>query len=133
VKVSYDTRMTRLHAKAWLFERESGFSTAYIGPSNLTHSALHEGLEWNVRPSQVHSTDLLERFRAAFETYWSDDHFVPYQREEFVAAVKRERSDQTIDSTPFDIVPFEYQRAMLDALRVERERHDRWHNLVGSP
>src|SRR5579859_4205388 len=130
VKVSYDTRMTRLHAKAWLFERESGFSTAYIGSSNLTHSALHEGLEWNVRLSQVHSTDLLERFRAAFETYWSDDHFVPYVRNEFVAAVKRQKPGGTIDFTPFDIVPFEYQRAMLDALRVERERHGRWQNLV---
>jgi HKD family nuclease len=69
VKVSYDTRMTRLHAKAWLFVRDSGFSTAYIGSSNLTHSALHEGLEWNVRLSQVHSSALLDRFRAAFETY----------------------------------------------------------------
>jgi len=130
VKVSYDTRMTRLHAKAWLFERESGFSTAYIGSSNLTHSALHEGLEWNVRLSQVRSADLLERFRAAFETYWSDDHFLPYRRDEFVKAVKRERSDRTIDFTLFDIVPFEYQRAMLDTLRVERERHGRWRNLI---
>jgi superfamily II DNA or RNA helicase len=130
VKVSYDTRMTRLHAKAWLFERDSGFSTAYIGSSNLTHSALHEGLEWNVRLSQVHSDSLLERFRAAFETYWSDDRFVPYQRQVFVDAVKRERSIGTIDFTPFDIVPYEYQRDMLDRLTVERERHGRWHNLV---
>lgn len=130
VKVSYDTRMTRLHAKAWLFERDSGFSTAYIGSSNLTHSALHEGLEWNVRLSQVHSSDILERFRAAFATYWSDDHFVSYERDVFVDAVKRERIVGTIDFTPFDIVPFEYQRAMLDALRVERERHNRWRNLV---
>ncbi len=130
VKVSYDTRMTRLHAKAWLFERDSGFSTAYIGSSNLTHTALHEGLEWNVRLSEVHSDGLLERFRAAFETYWSDDHFVPYERDAFVAAVKRERPVGTIDFTPFDIVPYEYQRAMLDALLVERERHGRWHNLV---
>ncbi|GAC1445785.1 MAG: DEAD/DEAH box helicase [Chloroflexota bacterium] len=130
VKVSYDTRMTRLHAKAWLFHRDSGFSTAYIGSSNLTHSALHEGLEWNVRLSQVHSTDLLERFRAAFETYWSDVHFVPYQRDEFVGAVKRERAHQSIDFTPFDIVPYEYQRIMLDSLQVERERHGRRRNLV---
>lgn len=130
VKVSYDTRMTRLHAKAWLFERESGFSTGYIGSSNLTHAALHEGLEWNVRLSQVHSVRLLDRFRSAFETYWSDEHFVRYDRASFVAAVKRERSVGTIDFTPFDIVPFEYQRAMLNALLVERERHERWHNLV---
>ena len=41
---SYDTRTTRLHAKAWLFQRESGYSTAFIGSSNLTHSAMLDGV-----------------------------------------------------------------------------------------
>jgi hypothetical protein len=45
VRVSYDTSTTRLHAKAWLFHRSSGFSTTYIGSSNLTHSAQVTGLE----------------------------------------------------------------------------------------
>src|SRR3546814_15966942 len=31
IRVSYDTSSTRLHAKAWLFHRHSGYSTAYIG------------------------------------------------------------------------------------------------------
>jgi len=52
VKVSYEVGATRLHAKAWLFERNSHFSTAYIGSSNLTHTALHDGIEWNVRLTQ---------------------------------------------------------------------------------
>jgi HKD family nuclease len=51
IKVSYDTSSTRLHAKAWIFHRESGYSTAYIGSSNLTYSAQVLGLEWNVRVS----------------------------------------------------------------------------------
>ena len=33
-------RRHALHAKAWLFERNSGYHTAYVGSSNLTHSAL---------------------------------------------------------------------------------------------
>lgn len=130
VKVSYDTRSTRLHAKAWLFERASGFSTAYIGSSNLTQTALHDGLEWNVRLSQIQSPDLLDRFRGAFEVYWADPHIVPYDRDRFRAAIKREQRTSSPDMALFDVRPYEYQRAMLDALRVERERHNRWRNLV---
>ena len=43
VKVSYEVARTRLHAKAWLFHRQSGLHTAYIGSSNLTHTAQIKG------------------------------------------------------------------------------------------
>ncbi|HEX4865776.1 MAG TPA: phospholipase D-like domain-containing protein, partial [Acidimicrobiales bacterium] len=72
VKVSYETRTTRLHAKAWLFHRDTGFSTAYVGSSNLSKSALLDGLEWNVRLSTIEQGHLLETFRATFDEYWED-------------------------------------------------------------
>ncbi len=87
VRISYDDRRTRLHAKAWLFHRESGSHTAYIGSSNLSHAALHEGLEWNVRLAWRDSGPLLDKFRAAFESYWDSDEFEAFGPERYVERV----------------------------------------------
>ena len=78
VKVSYDTTQTRLHAKAWLFERATGFDTAYVGSSNLTHSALVDGLEWNVRVSATDNDAIVERIRRTFDQYWNEPDFESY-------------------------------------------------------
>ena len=77
IRVSYDESSTRLHAKAWLFHRSSGFSTAYIGSSNLTHSAQVSGLEWNVRVSAARNAPVVEKVAAVFESYWNGNDFVP--------------------------------------------------------
>lgn len=138
VRISYDDRRTRLHAKAWLFHRESGSHTAYIGSSNLSHAALHEGLEWNVRLAWRDSGPLLYKFRAAFESYWDSDEFEPFDpardRERVVKALAAQRGADG-DGAPalrFDLRPHPYQEPMLEALRVERERgHAR--NLLVAP
>lgn len=72
VKVQYDILRTRLHAKAWLFRRRTGFDTAYVGSSNLSRAALLDGVEWNVRLSRVATPTLMAKFAATFDTYWND-------------------------------------------------------------
>ena len=138
VRISYDDRRTRLHAKAWLFHRQSGSNTAYIGSSNLSHAALHEGLEWNVRLSWRDSAPLLSKFSAAFESYWEADEFVPYEpgrdRDRVVRALAAQRTsrENTAFALRLDTVPKHHQEPMLEALRMERERgHCR--NLVVAP
>ena len=139
VKISYETRMTRLHAKAWLFHRNSGFSTAYVGSSNLSKSAMLDGLEWNVRLSAVEHGHLLDTFRATFDEYWEDPAFEPYdpsnadERERLDRALADERGQPTdlpIEISTLEVRPWGYQSEILDELSAERELHGHHRNLV---
>jgi superfamily II DNA or RNA helicase/HKD family nuclease len=136
VKVSYDTQSTRLHAKAWRFRRATGYSTAYIGSSNLSKSALLDGVEWNVRLSEVGSPDVLEKFDATFAAYWASPEYEDYTatpehtaRFDGAIAVK---GDDTLDAPLafLEVEAWPHQREILEKLDAERQRHGRWTNLV---
>ncbi|MEX1105043.1 MAG: DUF3427 domain-containing protein [Ilumatobacteraceae bacterium] len=132
VRVSYDETTTRLHAKAWLFNRTSGFSTAYIGSSNLTHSAHVSGLEWNVRVSGARNPDVIDKMRAVFESYWESPDFVPYDPDEFAKHTTRAaRSGPLVYLSPVAITALPFQERLLEELAVERER-GRHRNLLVS-
>jgi len=128
VKVSYDTNTTRLHAKAWMFHRPTGFSTVYIGSSNLTFSAQVTGLEWNVRASQRLNPDLISAFDRTFATYWADPHFEEFDSEQFARATSVATATNDV-LTPFNIEPYPFQRQILESLQVERLKGHP-HNLV---
>lgn len=134
IRVSYETQATRLHAKAWLFERANGLSTIYVGSSNLSRAALVDGLEWNVRLSQAETPAMITRFRVAFEALWQDESVECYDRDDFVTALQKERGIQDGTSPnpiiSLDLNPYPFQRAILEKLDVERYRHDRWRNLI---
>lgn len=135
VKVSYDTQSTRLHAKAWMFRRDTGYSTAYIGSSNLSKAALVDGVEWNVRLSQAGSPEILEKFDATFDTYWESAEYEIYEPERdgerFDRAVAPEQGEgPEVPLFFLDVEPWPHQREMLEQLAVERERHQRFKNLV---
>lgn len=137
VRIQYDADRTRLHAKAWLFERRTGFATAYVGSSNLSRAALLDSVEWNVRLSQPSTPSLLQKFRATFETYWNDPSFELYDPER-----DRDRLDDAlgraddasrgmvVDLSGLDVRPYPFQQAILDSLAAERVVHDRHRNLV---
>lgn len=140
VAVSYDTETTRLHAKAWIFHRDTGYSTAYVGSSNVSRAALMDGREWNVRISRNASPALFEKVATAFDTQWASGDYRPYDpavdRERLVHALTRGRGEAADDAqllSGLELRPWAYQQEILDTVDAERQVHHRWRNLVVAP
>lgn len=137
VRVSLDGRRTRLHAKAWLFQRKTGFGSAYVGSANLSGAALTGGLEWTVKLTQRAQEALFTRAVAHFETLWADSEFQRYDpdnadhRQALAAALGRESfgGEPTGTVSFFDLQPKSYQQDMLEQLAAERA-HGRHRNLL---
>jgi superfamily II DNA or RNA helicase/HKD family nuclease len=121
VRVSYDTTGTRLHAKSWLFHRESGFSTAYIGSSNLTHSAQVTGLEWNVRVSGARNPDVVSKVGAVFESYWNSGDFLLYDAEVFANQTATVDTGVAFVLSPVELRPEPFQERLLEQIEISRQ------------
>ena len=132
VRVSYDTGSTRLHAKAWLFHRDSGYSTAYVGSSNLTHSAQQTGLEWNVRVSSARNRPVIDKIAAVFDSYWQQPDFERYDRERFAAAIRtNEPAGLELTLSPIEIRLEPFQERLLEQIELARQQ-GRHRNLLVS-
>lgn len=139
VKVNYEIRSTRLHAKAWLFRRNTGFDTAYVGSSNLSKAALLDGLEWNVRLSAIATPAVLNKFEATFDAYWNDIAFETYVPDRDGArldiALRQaggtgRGEDMQINLSGLEVRPYPHQQDMLERLQIERELRGRHENLL---
>jgi superfamily II DNA or RNA helicase/HKD family nuclease len=139
VKIQYDAVRTRLHAKAWLFRRNTGFNTAYVGSSNLSRAAMLDGVEWNVRLSEIATPPLMKKFAATFETYWNDTTFESYSPDRdrdrlddalAEASGHRQTDRVTLSLSGLEVRPYPHQCEMLESLTVERVVHDRHRNLI---
>ena len=138
IRASFNTQQERLHAKAYIFNRHNGFNTAYIGSSNLSHSALTKGLEWNMRVTSIENPHIINKTKATFDNYWNSDDFEPIDSEEalkrFEDAIWKERhQDRDRDGQPEYIVRFErkvHQIRVLEKLQYEREVVHSDRNLI---
>lgn len=132
VRVSFDTTSTRLHAKAWLFHRPGGFSTAYVGSSNLTHSAQVSGLEWNVRASGARNPAVIEKVAAVFDAYWESGDFEPFVSEEFNRRVKPSEKPGGTLLSPIELRLEPFQERLLEEIEVARSRGQHNNLLVSA-
>lgn len=135
LKVSYDTQITRLHAKAYIFYRNTGFSTAYIGSSNLSNAALSSGLEWNVKIAAKELPETMQKIEMTFGSYWASADYEAYDESSYQrlrAALKAESSNLTASERRYfyDMHPYPFQQEILDRLEAERELRNHYRNLV---
>lgn len=125
IRISYNTEIERLHAKAYIFERNSGFSTAYIGSSNLSKSAHTDGLEWNVRVTNVENPHIIKASIATFEQYWNSPNFEDFRIggiDKFIQEVGKIKTPALSQDVlqVYSILP--HQKAILDKLSVLRNQ-----------
>jgi len=136
VKISYNTGNERLHAKAYLFKRNTGFHTAYIGSSNFSRTALTDGLEWNLKITTKEVSHIIDKFQKTFDSYWQSDDFELFDdtvhKEKLIDSLNQGKRKNTvqINTNFFEIKPFPFQEEILEKLEVERTVHERNRNLI---
>lgn len=134
IKISYNTNIERLHAKSYIFVRNSGINTAYIGSSNLSKSAQTDGLEWNMRVTSVENPHIIKTALATFEMYWNSPNFEDFKIggiEKFnkEIALNTFRTDESkIAYQHYSLLP--HQKQILDKLCIEREEKNNFKNLI---
>ena len=134
IRISYNTDIERLHAKSYIFVRNSGMNTAYIGSSNLSKSAQTEGLEWNIRVTSVENPHIIKTALATFEMYWNSQNFEDFRIggiEKFNKEIHRNIfHTETADFVYQRYTLLPHQKQILEKLRVEREDRGNFKNLI---
>ena len=125
IRISYNTKIERLHAKSYIFERNSGLSTAYIGSSNLSKSAQTDGLEWNIRVTNVENPHIIKTALASFNLYWNSHNFEDFDEggiDKLYRELEVQKSSQPLKIgtlTKYSILP--HQKQILDRLKAVRD------------
>lgn len=113
------------HPKAWHLEGED-FGVAFVGSSNLSHSALTDGVEWNLRVDRDRDRPAWARVAASFQRLWDAARVIDADWiVDYAARVRSgprsipvgEVTGQPAVSLP---EPTELQREALDALATSR-------------
>jgi len=111
------------HPKAYLFYAASNkLGTSFVGSSNLSHSGLKEGVEWNLK------TDHIDELLSEFEVLWNDRHSTDLTEEWLAAYEQRKKAKELLSSPSAEvgevpeqsIAPWGVQREALAALEATR-------------
>ena len=126
-----DEEPTSFHPKSWRFEGDS-FGVAFVGSSNISRTALTEGIEWNLAVRRESQASGYDEVVDAFESQWADARPVTssWVRDYEARAEGNSEPIPRAEAEPPDEreapTPHEIQKEALEALdrarRAGRER-----------
>lgn len=121
---------TAFHPKAYIFRHTDGSGTAFVGSSNMSRTALQEGVEWNYRVVASRDGDGYSEIQKAFDQLFRSPAAAPLTNDWIDAYKKRRalppvvKADEAL-ATPVPEVldvpaPHSIQREALAALQNSR-------------
>ena len=131
----FESGNTAFHMKSYIFihreDRITKDGLAYVGSSNISHSALRHGLEWNLRitsaENQSSFQEICSKFRALYQdaraidlsNEWIDAYRIEYEARTTQDKIKGGLETETECLPP--ITPNSIQAEALKALNASRE------------
>lgn len=123
----FETGGLSFHPKAWLFRAADARGAAIVGSSNLSQSALTEGVEWN-----LHSEDAADGVAAAFDELLARSEVKPLTTAWIDEYAKRRRARPMPEFTARVVAeegpppePHTIQQEALEALTLSRSNGHR--------
>jgi superfamily II DNA or RNA helicase/diadenosine tetraphosphate (Ap4A) HIT family hydrolase len=123
----FESKGRSFHPKTYIFGQQDGGGVAFVGSSNLSASALGDGIEWNYRVLSSRAGSGFSDVREAFEALFShpsarvlDHEWVAGYRARRPAATTR-TVDVAPEPPPEVPEPHEIQKEALAALKKTRE------------
>lgn len=131
-----EIRSERIHIKAAIFQRASGFSSAIVGSSNLTMPGMLTGREWNLRISQFDNKDLYQKIYQEYQRLW-DDSLIDFNNDKIRSNLFEKIKDQrflnkqnTNHLQLVNYVLYDFQIEILKKLAYRREINKHKHLII---
>lgn len=136
VENNLEKRSERIHIKAAVFKRKSGFSSAIIGSSNLTTKGMVLGKEWNIKINEFNNKNLYQNILQQYYKLWNSslvDLNDEQQRIDLLAKIEYNRNLATNFSNEFlptNYFLYDFQIQLINKLILRRKLNKNKHLIV---
>ena len=123
----YESGNTAFHMKSYIFvhreDRSSKDGVAYVGSSNISHSALNHGLEWNLRitssENQSAFQEICSKFKVLFENSQAvhlSNEWIDLYREEYESKTPQDKIKSGVEVEKECLPPVKPNPIQVEAL-----------------